>query len=77
MPVPERTSPVVGLAVANTLRGLFAVKDALKPGAREVVRQLARLYGGRPGTLGLIRLMRHVIAHLAVTGGMAASDCAS
>jgi putative membrane protein len=24
--------------------------------------------------LGLIRLMRHVIAHLAVTGGMAASD---
>ena len=33
---------VVGLAVANTLRGLFAVKDALKPGAREVVRQLAR-----------------------------------
>jgi len=38
------------------------------------VRQLARLYGGRPGTLGMVRLMRHVIAHLAVTGGMAASD---
>ena len=26
------------------------------------------------GTLGMIRLMRHVIAHLAITGGMAASD---
>ena len=39
-----------------------------------LVRQLARLYGGRPGTLGMIRLMRHVIAHLAVTGGMAGSD---
>src|SRR5262249_37654975 len=34
----------------------------------------ADLYGGRPGTLGLIRLIRHVIAHLAMTGGMAAGD---
>jgi len=33
---------VVGVAVENTLQGLFAVKDALKPGAREVVGQLTR-----------------------------------
>ena len=39
-----------------------------------LLRQLARLYGGRPGTLGMIALMRHVIGHVAITGGMAASD---
>jgi putative membrane protein len=39
-----------------------------------LVRRLADLYGGRPGFFGLIRLFRHVIAHLALTGGMAAGD---
>ena len=28
----------------------------------------------RPGTLGMISLLRHVITHLAITGGMAAGD---
>lgn len=39
-----------------------------------LIRHLARLYGGRPGALGMIRLFRQVIAHLAITGGMAATD---
>jgi Cu+-exporting ATPase len=33
---------VVGLAVEKSLQGLFAVKDAVKPGAREVVEALER-----------------------------------
>jgi putative membrane protein len=39
-----------------------------------LVRRLALLYGGRPGALGLFRLLRLSIAHLAVTGGLAAGD---
>ena len=42
--------------------------------ALSLVRQIATIYGGRPGTLGFLRVLRHAIAHLAVTGGMAATD---
>lgn len=39
-----------------------------------MIRRLAGLYGGRPGMLGMIRLLRHIIAHLTVTGGLAVGD---
>lgn len=39
-----------------------------------LIRSMADLYGGRPGTIGLIRLMRDVVAHLAVTGSIAVGD---
>lgn len=42
--------------------------------ATRLVRAMATLYGGRPGTLGLVRLFRDVIAHLAVTSSIAVGD---
>jgi len=39
-----------------------------------VIGRVARLYGARPGVMGRIRLARWVFSHLAVTGGLAASD---
>jgi putative membrane protein len=39
-----------------------------------MLREIATLYGGRPGTLGTFRLARMVVSHLAVTGGLALSD---
>ncbi len=42
--------------------------------AGRLIRRLSELYGARPGTLGFIRLGRSVIAHLAVTGSIAAGD---
>lgn len=39
-----------------------------------MLREMATLYGGRPGSLGTIRLARMVIGHLAFTGGVAITD---
>lgn len=39
-----------------------------------MLRDIASLYGGKPATLATLRLARMVMAHLAVTGGLALSD---
>jgi len=65
----QRVSIVTAISPRAMVDMLFVFVAALR-----LIRQLARLYGGRPGTLGMIRLMRQVVAHLAITGGVAASD---
>jgi putative membrane protein len=65
----QRVSLVTAVSPRAMIDVLFVFAASLR-----LIRQLARLYGGRPGALGMFRLMRHVIAHVAITGGMAASD---
>jgi putative membrane protein len=65
----QRVSIVTAVSPRALIDVLFVFAASLR-----LIRQLARLYGGRPGALGMIRLMRQVVAHVAITGGMAASD---
>lgn len=53
-----------------------AALDIALVGAQNLrmMREIATLYGGRPGTLGTMRLAKMVAGHLAVTGGLALSD---
>ena len=65
----KRVSVVTAVSPRAAVDMVFVFVTALM-----LVRRLAELYGGRPGGLGLVRLIREVVAHLAVTGGMAAGD---
>lgn len=65
----KRVSVVTAVSPRAAVDMAFVLITALK-----LIRRLAELYGGRPGLFGLIRLVRMVVTHLAVTGGMAAGD---
>jgi len=65
----KRVSIVTAVSPRAAIDMLFVLINALG-----LIRRLSTLYGTRPGTLGLIRLVRHVVSHLALTGGMAVSD---
>ncbi len=68
-----RTARRVGLITAVTP---VAALDILLVAAQnlKMLRTLATLYGGRPGTFGTLKLARMVVAHLAVAGGLALTD---
>ena len=65
----QRVSIVTAISPRALIDLLFVLAAALR-----LVRQLALLYGGRPGVLGMVSLMRQAVSHLAITGGLAASD---
>jgi putative membrane protein len=65
----RRVSIVTTISPKAALDILFVAAQALR-----LVRRVSEIYGGRPGFLGSLRLIRAVAGHLAVTGGMAMGD---
>ena len=63
----------VSIVTAVSPRALVDLGYVVYESSR-LVRAMAELYGGRPGKIGMMRLMRDVIAHLAVTGSIAMGD---
>jgi putative membrane protein len=65
----KRVSIVTTFAPRAILDVIFVAAQALR-----LIRRIAEIYGGRPGLLGLIKLMRAVAVHLAITANMAVGD---
>ena len=63
----------VSLVTALSPRALVDIAMVIFQCA-SLTRQIAQLYGARPGLLGGLALIRHMMAHLAITGGMAATE---
>ncbi|ABE40924.1 TIGR01620 family protein [Rhodopseudomonas palustris] len=65
----QRVSVVTAISPKALIDVLFVAIAATR-----LIGQLARLYGGRPGALGMFKLMRQTVSHLAITGGIALGD---
>lgn len=63
----------VSIVTAVSPRAVFDIAYVIYESFR-LIRRIAALYGCRPGSLGMLRLARDVVAHLAVTGTIAVGD---
>ena len=63
----------VALVTAVSPRALIDIAFVVFESFR-LARNLADLYGARPGLFGFLRLMGAILAHLAVTGGLVLTD---
>jgi putative membrane protein len=63
----------VSLVTAVSPRAIVDVAFVVFAAVR-LLRTLARIYGGRPGFFGFLRLAKAAFNHLAVTGGVAVGD---
>lgn len=67
------TAKQVSLVTAVSPRAIVDVAFVIFAAVR-LLRTLARIYGGRPGLFGFLRLAKAAFNHLAVTGGVAVGD---
>ncbi len=65
----KRVSLVTAISPRAIVDLVFVIAQAIR-----LIRRIAEIYGGRPGLLGFIKLVRSIGAHLAITGGMAVGD---
>lgn len=63
----------VAVVTAVSPRALIDVVYVLAENIR-LIRAMSELYGGRPGLIGFLGLMRKVISHLALTGAISIGD---
>ncbi|WP_072391432.1 TIGR01620 family protein [Hyphomicrobium sp. CS1GBMeth3] len=65
----KRVSVVTAMSPMVWVAMLYVAVENLR-----LLRALATLYGGRPGSLGALRLARMVVTHIVATGGVAMTD---
>ncbi len=63
----------ISLVTAVSPRAFFDIMFVLYESAR-LTRRIAQLYGARPSFFGFIEMSKSVMAHLALTGGIALGD---
>ena len=65
----KRVSVVTAISPIIWIAMIYVAVENLR-----MLRGLAGLYGGRPGTIGALRLARMVVTHIVATGGLAMTD---